>query len=114
MSRGYHGTRVDDIVEAAGVSHGAFYRYFRNKDQLAYRLAADAMRAVSTTFLAIPDVAGDGPLARTALRRWLRTYNQAQASETAMIRVWWGQRSPAAMTPMSLMVCGPALRRSTT
>jgi AcrR family transcriptional regulator len=88
VSRGYHGTRVDDIVEAAGVSHGAFYRYFRNKDQLAYLLAADAMRGVSTTFLKIPDVAGDGAQARSALRRWLRSYNQAQMSETAMIRVW--------------------------
>ena len=32
VERGYHNTRVDDLVAAAGVSHGAFYRYFRNKD----------------------------------------------------------------------------------
>jgi AcrR family transcriptional regulator len=88
VERGYHGTRVDDIVEAAGVSHGAFYRYFRNKDELAHLLAAQAMRAVSETFAAIPDVEGDGPEAATALRRWLRTYNRVQARETGMIRVW--------------------------
>ncbi|MEZ5179826.1 MAG: TetR/AcrR family transcriptional regulator [Acidimicrobiales bacterium] len=29
---GYHDARVDDIVEAAGVSHGTFYRYFDSKD----------------------------------------------------------------------------------
>jgi AcrR family transcriptional regulator len=88
VSRGYHGTRVDDIVEAAGVSHGAFYRYFKNKDEIAYLLAAQAMRTVSTAFLEIPDVSKDGTAASTSLRRWLRAYNRAQASETAMIRVW--------------------------
>jgi AcrR family transcriptional regulator len=90
ITRGYHGTRVDDIVEAAGVSHGAFYRYFKNKDQLAHLLAAQAMRTVSTTLAEIPDAAAaaDGQAAGAALRRWLRAYNRAQTGETAMIRVW--------------------------
>ena len=90
VRRGYHRTRVDDIVNAAGVSHGAFYRYFRNKDQLAQVLAVDAIRRVSTAFAGIPDApaadrsAGD----REALRQWLRRYNDAHTNETAMIRVW--------------------------
>lgn len=29
---GYAGTRIADIVHAAGVSHGNFYRHFQNKD----------------------------------------------------------------------------------
>jgi len=86
--RGYHGTRVDDIVDAAGVSHGAFYRYFKNKDDLAHLLAAQAMRKVSTTFTAIPDLTSDDQSSRAALRQWLRAYNRAYARETAMIRVW--------------------------
>jgi AcrR family transcriptional regulator len=88
VTRGYHGTRIDDVVEAAGVSHGAFYRYFKNKDELAHLLAAQAMRKVSASFLEIPDVSTDGATAKAALRRWLRAYNDAQLSETAMIRVW--------------------------
>ncbi len=88
VSRGYHGTRVDDVVEAAGVSHGAFYRYFKNKDDLAHLLAAEAMRTLSKTFGEIPDVGDDGATGRAALRRWLRRYNRAQLSEAAMIRVW--------------------------
>jgi AcrR family transcriptional regulator len=87
VSRGYHGTRVDDIVEAAGVSHGAFYRYFKNKDELAYLLGAQAMRSVSITLTEIPDLREDGAAAKLALRRWLRTYNRAQSSETSMFRV---------------------------
>jgi AcrR family transcriptional regulator len=87
--RGYHGTRVDDLVAAAGVSHGAFYRYFRNKDHLARVLTGRAMRTVSSAFAEVPDlVVLDGAEGRVALRRWLRRYNALQASEAAMLRVW--------------------------
>ena len=92
ITRGYHGTRVDDIASAAGVSHGAFYRYFENKDHLIRLLAISAMRKVASALDAIPDVAGDpgsaGSAGSAALRQWLRSYNTTYASETAMIRVW--------------------------
>ena len=89
VARGYHGARVDDIVTAAGVSHGAFYHYFESKDQFAEVLAARAVRRVATAFADIPDSAGpEGPTSRAALRRWLRRYNAAYATEAAMIRVW--------------------------
>jgi AcrR family transcriptional regulator len=88
IARGFHGTRVDDIVDAARVSHGSFYRYFTNKDEIAHLLAAQAMRAVSTTLGDIPDLSDDSPEGRNALRKWLRAYHRAQADETALIRVW--------------------------
>jgi AcrR family transcriptional regulator len=89
VTRGYHGTRVDDVAAAAGVSHGAFYRYFDNKDHLVRLLAVRAMRKVSEALADIPDVAGEpGPASSSALRRWLRRYNTTHAAETAMIRVW--------------------------
>jgi AcrR family transcriptional regulator len=87
VRRGFHRTRIDDVVSAAGVSHGAFYRYFDNKEQLAHVLAVRAMRRVNTAFAEIPEPAGDGAK-DTALRLWLRRYNAAQASEAAVIRVW--------------------------
>lgn len=85
VSRGYHATRVDDLASAAGVSHGVFYRYFENKDQLALVLTVRAMRAVADTFMEIPD---PGALNGPELRQWLRRYNAAQSGEAAMIRVW--------------------------
>ncbi len=94
VARGYHGTRVDDIVAAAGVSHGAFYRYFESKDQFAHILAVRAIRKVATALTDIPaDLAQQhdgsaGSANRAALRRWLRRYNTMQAAEAAMIRVW--------------------------
>lgn len=89
VTRGYHSTRVDDLVDAAGVSHGAFYRYFRNKDELARILTARALRAAGTTLIEIPDVsADDDATVKATLRRWLRRYHAAQAPEAAMMRVW--------------------------
>jgi AcrR family transcriptional regulator len=89
VTRGYHNTRVDDLVAAAGVSHGAFYRYFRNKDELARILAARAIRAAGATLIEIPDVfADDTSAVKGTLRRWLRRFNAVQAPEAAMMRVW--------------------------
>jgi AcrR family transcriptional regulator len=89
VARGYHRTRIDDIVAAAGVSHGAFYHYFESKDQFAQVVAARAIRRVGTAFADIPEGGGsDGPAHRAALRRWLRRYNAAHAIEAAMFRVW--------------------------
>jgi AcrR family transcriptional regulator len=89
LQRGYYGTRVDDLVAAAGVSHGAFYRYFKNKDELARILVLQAMRSVGTVFGSIPSASVlDGANGRATLRRWLRQYNETHVNEAAMIRVW--------------------------
>ena len=89
VERGYHRTRIDDVVEAAGVSRGAFYRYFDDKDRLARILATRAMQTVSKVLAEIPARAEiDGASGRTVLRRWLRRYDQTQLDEAAMFRVW--------------------------
>lgn len=89
VARGYHRTRINDVVAAAGVSHGAFYRYFESKDQFAHLLAVQAIRRVSTALTELPDEGGiDVSAGRASLRKWLRRYNTLQASEALMIRVW--------------------------
>jgi AcrR family transcriptional regulator len=98
VGRGFQGTRVDDVVAAAGVSHGAFYRYFRNMDDFVRIVAGGALAAVSTVLAQVPP-GGDRP----AMRRWLRRYNAVNAEKGAMIRVWaeaaedpmWSDRSAA-------------------
>jgi AcrR family transcriptional regulator len=89
VDRGYHNTRVDDLVAAAAVSHGAFYRYFRNKDQLARILTARAVRTIGTVVTELPDVSElDAPAGTRVLRQWLRRYHAAHVDEAAMLRVW--------------------------
>ncbi len=89
VARGYHGTRVDDIATAAELSHGAFYRYFENKDQFARLVAGQAMRNVALALADIPiEAVHDGAAGHDALRDWLKRYNAAQSTETALVRVW--------------------------
>ena len=89
VERGYHNTRVDDLVTAAGVSHGAFYRYFRNKEQLARILTAHAVQAVASPVMEFPELSVlEGTAGTSVLRRWLRRYDAAHAHEAAMLRVW--------------------------
>lgn len=83
LERGYHETRVDDVAAAAGLSHGAFYRYFTNKAHFARTLVLQAMEPLSQTLAAIPP-----DPTRSELRSWLRRYNEIQVSEAAIIRVW--------------------------
>src|SRR5947209_1766891 len=48
--RGYHAARVDDIVKVARTSHGTFYLYFANKEDLFRALlrdVADEMTALA-------------------------------------------------------------------
>jgi AcrR family transcriptional regulator len=88
VARGYHDTRINDVVAAAGLSHGAFYRYFESKEAFAQILAVQAIRTVSTALVDIPAGTPDGVTATAALRRWLRRYNATQAGEAAIIRLW--------------------------
>ena len=39
--RGFHAARVDDIVRSARTSHGTFYLYFTNKEDLLRALATE-------------------------------------------------------------------------
>jgi AcrR family transcriptional regulator len=40
--RGYHATRVNDVVDIAKTSHGTFYLYFSNKEDLLRALVTEA------------------------------------------------------------------------
>ena len=86
-AKGYHATRVDDIVKLAHASHGTFYLYFSNKEELFRALAAevaDEMHALATTL---------GPLEATpagldALRRWIGQFTDLYERYGAVIRTW--------------------------
>ncbi|HEY8525625.1 MAG TPA: TetR/AcrR family transcriptional regulator [Acidimicrobiales bacterium] len=98
--RGYYATRVADVVEAAGVSHGVFYRYFANKTELFRILAGRASRRLAATLADIPpppgppacggDEArgGDEAGAGAELRAWLRRYATTSAEEAAITAMW--------------------------
>jgi len=84
--RGYRRTSVDDIVEAAAVARGTFYKYFRDKQDLLVAVAAEIYEAVK----AFADrIARFDPLTDVpTLRQWLVTYIDFYDRFSGCIDVW--------------------------
>ena len=84
--RGFHGVRVDDVVRRAGISHGTFYLYFSNKEDLFKALLKDALHDMEI-------VAGDFPVVTaddtglSVLRKWVRMFFRAYAAHATVIRI---------------------------
>lgn len=85
--RGYHAARVDDIVKVARTSHGTFYLYFANKEDLFRALltdVADEVTALSETLGPVgPDDAG-----YRELRAWLVRFSDLYVHYGPVIRAW--------------------------
>lgn len=44
VEKGYHHTKVVDIIEKAGCGHGTFYDYFKSKDEVLLSLLGELIR----------------------------------------------------------------------
>src|SRR3984893_9476604 len=108
-NRGFHGVRVDDVVRRAGISHGTFYLYFSNKEDLFKALLKDALHDMEI-------VAGDFPVVThdatglTVLRQWVRKFFRAYAAHATVIRI----PSQADLVPEEVLGDGqaPGARRA--
>ncbi len=85
--RGYHQSRVDDIVRAARASHGTFYLYFANKEDLLRALAvecAQEMESLAGELEAIDRGEEGFERLRAFLGRFVGTYRRYGV----VIRAW--------------------------
>lgn len=85
--RGYHAARVDDVVRLAKVSHGTFYLYFSNKEDLFRALAvqcADEMTQLASMLGPVPPT--DAGI--DELGRWLREFFTTYRTYGVVIRAW--------------------------
>lgn len=105
--RGYHETRVDDIVASAGVSHGSFYRYFGNKDEL-FQVLAEAAAVTMVDLVSDFPEADDTAAVHAWLQGWFSTYRQ----NGGIISAWQeiGQDDPK-LTEFSLDIAIVVLDR---
>ncbi len=85
--RGYHAARVDDIVKVARTSHGTFYLYFSNKEDLLRALVAEAGEVVATLDSALGTVAPDVH-GWQELREWMGQFSEAWQRYAPVLRAW--------------------------
>ncbi|MCW2514420.1 MAG: transcriptional regulator [Mycobacterium sp.] len=85
-ARGYRSTSVDDIVEAADVARGTFYKYFSDKQDLLAAIAAEiygAGMAFADRIAAVDPVADEA-----TLQHWLATYAEFYDRYSGCIDAW--------------------------
>ena len=81
---GFHGSRVGDIAEEAGVAHGLLYHYFRSKDEVLETIFRETWSGLVAETKRI-EQSGD-PL-RTQLDRFARVYLGSWLVTPEVIRV---------------------------
>src|SRR3954452_1034534 len=85
--RGYHAARVDDIVKVARTSHGTFYLYFANKEDLFRALLTDVAEEVGTLADTLGPV-GPDEAGYEELRGWLGRFSDMYVHYGPVIRAW--------------------------
>jgi AcrR family transcriptional regulator len=83
--RGFQAVRVDDIVRRAQISHGTFYLYFANKEDLFKALLRDALHDMGLVTDEFPVVTRN-EAGRAALQRWVHEFCETYAAHAAVIR----------------------------
>jgi AcrR family transcriptional regulator len=87
--RGYHATRVNDVVEIAKTSHGTFYLYFSNKEDLLRALVAEAAADSQKVYDAFSMLPGPGGTPRWEdVRGWVQAYSDMWTRYAPLFRVW--------------------------
>ncbi len=85
--RGYHAARVDDIVKVARTSHGTFYLYFSNKEDLLRALVGEAGEVVAALDDALGPVSSD-EAGWQELRAWMERFSEAWQRYAPVLRAW--------------------------
>ncbi len=94
--RGFNGVRVDDVVRRAGISHGTFYLYFANKEDLFKALLRDALHDMESVAGDFPVVTSDGTGLRL-LREWVKKFSAAYAAHGTVLRTLSSANAPGEM-----------------
>jgi AcrR family transcriptional regulator len=87
--RGFHATRVNDVVDIANMSHGTFYLYFDNMSDLVRALTIEVATDASELYGALTQAgtALDGE-SRDHLRAWIGAYSTLWLRYAPLFRSW--------------------------
>jgi AcrR family transcriptional regulator len=87
--RGYYATRVNDVVDIAKTSHGTFYLYFSNKEDLLRALVTEASteaQHLSAALRATPEAGGTPQW--EDVRGWISAYSELWIRYAPLFRAW--------------------------
>jgi AcrR family transcriptional regulator len=85
--QGYHGARVGDIAEHAGVAHGLLYHYFASKDDVLRSIFTENWGELIKRFRAVEDSHEPAPSKLEGIAKiLLRTWRNDPALVTVMVR----------------------------
>ncbi|WP_051407038.1 TetR/AcrR family transcriptional regulator [Nocardia sp. CNY236] len=104
---GFHRTSMQDVIAAAGVSPGGFYRYFRSKDEMIRAICLDAIGVVEELVLDALRTHQPIPELMAGLPRALAALDEADARTRLAVQAW-GEvlRNPALSEAMTAGVTG--------
>jgi AcrR family transcriptional regulator len=91
--RGFVGVRVDDVVKRAGISHGTFYLYFANKEDLFKALLRDALHDMEIVTGDFPVVTSD-ETGLSVLRQWVRNFSDCYTRHSTVLRTLSSANAP--------------------
>lgn len=90
-ARGYHSSNIDDVVSAAGVARGTFYKYFDDKLDLLAAVCDEARHELGLGLDAFARIC-PGPGQAEQLRSWLREFMPVHQRYGGVLRVWIEQQ----------------------
>jgi AcrR family transcriptional regulator len=103
--KGYHATGIADIAEDLGIGHGTFYRYFKNKHDIAVHVF-DRITARFATIGLADDPESTNTLEdyRAQVRRILSTWLALGNDEPHVLRFFHEHAATIDMNRMTFMV----------
>lgn len=87
--KGYHATRISDLIEAAGIARGTFYLYFESKNAIFHELLDELLVRIRASVDGVETDAGAAPLRDqllTIVRRVLATFHEHPALTRLVMR----------------------------
>lgn len=113
--RGYHATGISDIAQELGAGHGTFYRYFKNKEDIARSVVSRALGQVMDALSdEDPGSCETLPQYRQQVRRIGHKLFDLVAAEPALCHILFYDAITIDRAEPDLVEAGPWKRRRST